>query len=293
MENFALITDSASDLTKEIVNDLDIKCIGLVCNFQGREIEEDFGKTLPYKDFYDAVRNGAQPTTAQINTYRFREEFEAYVKQGISILYVSLSSALSGTCNGAMIARNELLEEYPDADISVVDSSAASMGEGLLVYKAALLRKEGKTKDEVANWVEENKNKFCSFFTVDDINHLKRGGRVSATAAAVGSLLNIKPVLYINDLGQLIPSTKARGMKKAIKNLFDYFEAALTEVSLKDIFIAHSDNLEGAIILADMIKEKYPDSNIKMNYIGSVVGSHTGAGTIALFFMGKQKEPLI
>lgn len=291
MNDFVIITDSGCDLSLELVKSLNVKYIGLVCNLNEREIIEDFGRGLSYREFYDEIRKGASPSTSQINSFRFCIEFEKYVKENVDILYISLSSALSGTYNSAIIAREQILEKYPNASISIFDSKAASSGQGFLVYKAAKLREMGKSKEYIVKWLEENHNRLCHYFTVDDLQHLKRGGRVSALSAGIGSLLNIKPVLYVDEEGRLIPFYKARGKKQALRKLFENLETHLTEDTLEDIFISHSDNLEAAESLANMIKEKYKVKNIVINYIGLVIGSHTGAGTVALYFLGTHKAP--
>lgn len=291
MSDFVIITDSCCDLSSDIVASLNVKYIGLVCNLHGKEIIEDFENNISYREFYDAIRNGETPITSQINSFRFYNEFEKHVREEKEILYIAFSSALSGTYNSSLIAREQILEKYPHANISIVDSRAASSGLGLLVYKAAKLRDIGKSKDEIVSWLEENKNRVCHYFTVDDLQHLKRGGRLSGLSAGIGSLLNIKPALYVDEEGKLNAFYKARGKKQALKKLFENLEAHLAEDSLEDIFISHSDNLEEAEALADMIRAKYKVRNIIINYIGLVVGSHTGAGTVALFFLGTHKAP--
>lgn len=291
MENFVIFTDSAADLPKSMVKDLDINYLGLICNINNKEYVDDFDGKLTHKDFYNKIREGAMPSTSQVNSFRFVEAFEEYVKQGISVLYLSFSSALSGTYNSSLIAHEELLEKYPDADIRIIDTRAACLGQGLIVYYAGLMKKDGKSIDEISSWVEENKNKVCHYFTVDNLDHLKRGGRVSSTAAAIGSLLNIKPMLYVNDAGELHNFAKAKGRKKSIKALFQGLEKHIINPEEQTIFIAHSDCVEDAEALANMIREKYDVKNIIIDYIGIVIGSHTGIGTLALFFLGDTKEP--
>lgn len=291
MNKFVIFTDSASDLSKDIIEDLDIKHIGLICNINNKEYVDNFSGELTHKDFYNKLREGSMPSTSQINAYRFVEAFEKYVKEGYSILYLAFSSALSGTYNSSLMAREEILEKYPEADIRIIDTKAACLGEGLLVYYAGIMKKEGKSIDEIYSWVEENKNKTCHFFTVDNLDHLKRGGRISPTAAALGSLLNIKPMLYANDKGELQNFSKAKGRKKSIKNLYQLFEKHIVNPEEQTIFIAHSDCIEDAESLASMIKENYNVKNIIIDYIGIVIGAHTGIGTLALFFLGDTKEP--
>lgn len=291
MDNFIILTDSACDLPKNIIIDLEIKELGLICNINNKEYIDDINSELTSKEFYNKLKEGAMPSTSQINSFKFVEYFEEYVKKGIAILYLAFSSALSGTYNSSLIARNELLEQYPEAKIEIIDTRAACLGQGLIVYYAAKMRKEGKSLEEVSTWVEENKNKTCHFFTVDNLDHLKRGGRISPTAAAIGSLLNIKPMLYTNDKGELHNFSKAKGRKRAIKNLYELLDKHIVNPEEQTIFIAHSDCIEDAEKLAEMIKEKYNVKEIIIDYIGIVIGSHTGIGTLALFFLGDTKEP--
>lgn len=291
MNNIIIMTDSSCDLPLEYIKTNNIPYLGIACNFKGQEYLEDFGKTLKYKEFYAAVREGEMPTTAQINSYRFSEEFKKYAKEGKTVIYLAFSSALSGTYNSALVAREEVLEDYPQADITVIDTKAASMGVGLIVHHAYELLKKGASKDEIIKWVEDNKLKAIHWFTVDDLNHLKRGGRISAAAAAVGSLLAIKPVMHVNDAGQLIPVSKAKGRKKSIKELFENLEKHIVNPEEQVIFISHGDCIEDAETLASMIREKYAVKDIIINFIGPAIGSHSGPGTLALFFLGDTRNP--
>ncbi|WP_461207394.1 DegV family protein [Clostridium sp. DL1XJH146] len=291
MKEFVIIADSCCDLPIEVIEKYHIDYIGLSCNINGVDIMEGKDQKITYKEFYDQVRSGAMPTTSQISSYRFKEKFKEYVEKGIGVLYIGFSSKLSGTYNSSVVAKDELFEEYPEANIITIDSKAASSGLGLILVKAAKLKEQGKSMDEIANWVENNKLRICHFFTVDDLNHLKRGGRISATTAAVGSLLSIKPVMYTNDEGELKPYSKARGMKKAIKMIYDNFESHLTEDSLEDIIITHADNLEGAIFLKKLIEENHEVKNIIISNIGLVIGSHTGAGTMSVYLLGTNRKP--
>ena len=291
MNNLVILTDSSCDLPLQFIKDNNIPYLGICLNFKGKEYVEDFGQTLTYKEFYNEVRKGEMPSTAQVNAYRFAEEFKKHVKEGKSIIYLGFSSALSGTFNSSLIARDEVLQEYPEADITVIDTKSASMGEGLLVYYAYELLNKGATKEEIISWVQDNIPKTIHWFTVDDLNHLKRGGRVSATTAAIGTLLSIKPVLHVNDSGQLINVSKAKGRKKAIKELFSNFEKHVVNPKDQVIFISHGDCLEEAESLASMIRENYEVRDIIINPVGPVIGSHSGPGTIALFFLGDTRQP--
>ena len=191
-----IITDSACDLTRDYIKNNNIGLLSLILNLNGQAIKDDLGETLSYKDFYNKMREGATPTTSQINAHEFEEEFIKYIKNGDSIIYISLSSNLSGTFNSANIAKNNLIEEYPDAKIYLVDSLSVSVGQGFLVEKACDMRNNGLNAEEIVNWLEENKRKVVHSILIDDLNHLKRGGRISSTTATIGGLLNIKPTLY-------------------------------------------------------------------------------------------------
>lgn len=288
--NTVIITDSCCDLPLKYIEENSISALGIICNFKGKDFIEDFGKTIPYDEFYREVRNGEMPTTAQINSYRFVEEFKKHLDAGKSIIYLAFSSALSGTYNSALIAKEEILSENPNADISVIDTRSASMGEGLIVYYAVEMLKNGASKEEIVYWVENNKLKINHWFTVDDLNHLKRGGRVSAASAAIGTILDIKPILNVNDEGKLIPISKVKGRKKAIKTLAEKFSNHAVDPENQMVFISHGDCLQEALTLKEIIEKEHGVKNFMINYIGPVIGSHSGPGTIALFFIGQNRN---
>lgn len=284
-----IITDSGSDLPVEYMENNKISFISMMYNFSGREYEDDFGKTMSHKEFYDGLRSGLMSSTSQINTFKYVEEFKKHVSQGKSIIYIGLSSGLSGSINNANLAVQMVREEYKNADISIVDSKGASMGEGLMVYYACEMLKKGASKEEIVNWLEENKFKICHWFTVEDLNHLKRGGRVSGTAAFIGTILDIKPVLYVNDEGKLIPVAKVKGRKKSLRMLADKFKELVVNPEEQTIMISHGDCLEDAKHLEKIILEEFKVKEVIINPIGPVIGSHSGPGTVALFFMGEKR----
>ncbi|MBU3197336.1 DegV family protein [Clostridium algidicarnis] len=288
--DIVIITDSSCDLPLDYINDAKVSFLGLISNFKGNDYVEDFGQTLSYKAFYDGVRNGEMPTTSQINSYRFFEEFEKHVKENKSIIYLAFSSALSGTYNSSLIAKSEILEKYPDADITIIDTRSASLGVGLIVYHAYEMLNNGSSKDEIISWVEDNKLKVNHFFTVDDLNHLKRGGRISPTSAFVGTILDIKPILYVNDLGELIPFTKVKGRKKAIRTLFDTFKDRVVNPEDQIIFISHGDCLDDALFLKSLIEREFKVKGFKINFVGQAIGSHSGPGILTLFFIGNNRS---
>ncbi|WP_353892601.1 DegV family protein [Proteinivorax hydrogeniformans] len=288
MKKPLIVTDSCCDLPLDLVKDYDIPIIKLSFSFKGKNHTDDFGQSIGYKEFYDEVRGGEVPTTSQINTYDFEQFFAPYLEKGEDIIYISFSSALSGTCQSAMIAKETLNEKYPQGNLTVVDSKCASMGQGLLVYLAYKQLEQGKTKDEIVAWLEDNKMRLNHWFTVSDLNHLKRGGRVSAASATVGTLLSIKPILHVDNEGRLVPKTKVKGRKKSIKSLCNYLQENISEEN-QTVFISHGDCEDEANKLAELIKDVYKPKEIILNYIGPVIGSHSGPGTIALFFMGEER----
>ena len=240
--------------------------------------------------FYQRIKNGERSTTALVNSKTFEECFEAILKSGKDILYIGFSSGLSGTYNSSLVAAETLKEKYPDSKIICTDTLAASMGEGLLVYYAAKLKEQGQSIEEVSQWIIDNRLKLCQWFTVDDLNHLKRGGRINAMTATLGSALNVKPILHVNDEGHLIPAYNVRGRKKSIHALFDQMEKLCLDPKEHTVFISHADSLEDTQYLANMIKEKLHVKEVIINFMGPVIGSHTGQGAISLFFMGKSRK---
>ncbi len=284
-----LLIDSCTDLPLSFVEENKIPYVSLVCNFLGGEHKDDFGKTLSYKTFYDTVRGGEMPSTSQVNVYVYQEIFKKYAEEGRPVVYLGLSSALSGSLNSARMAQELVCEEYPEADITVVDSRSASLGEGLLAYYAFKMLMDGASKDEVVSWLESNKLKLNSWFTVDDLGHLKRGGRVSGASAFVGTLLDIKPILNIDDEGRLVPKAKVQGRKKSIKALFEMFEENVVNPEEQVIAISHGDCLEDAKYLESLILKSYKVKEVIINHVGPVIGAHSGPGTLALFFMGSKR----
>ncbi|MBZ9689662.1 DegV family protein [Clostridium estertheticum] len=284
-----LVIDSGCDLPLDYIGQENIVPIGLVCNFKGKAIEDDFGKNFIRKDFYDALRQGEMPTTSQINSQRYVEVFSKYASAEKSIIYIAMSSALSGTINSANIARETTLEDFPEADISIIDSKCASLGQGLLVYYAYEMLKSGNTKQEIVTWIEENKLKINHWFTVNDLNHLKRGGRISSSAATVGTLLNIKPVLFMDNEGRLTPFSKCRGRKKAINTLAEKFKERTNPNIPQVIAIGHGDCIEEALTLEALIRENGNVKDVILNYVGTAIGSHTGPEILGLYFMAEER----
>lgn len=287
---YRILTDSTGDLTPELVRELDLTVIPMEFTVDGKSYRNyPDGHEMSAKAFYDLLRSGKTSTTAQINSHEFTEWADPILQAGEDLLYIAFSSGLSGTCQSALLAKKELSEKYPDRKIYVVDSLCASMGEGLLVYYASKMQQKGKSIDEVYQWLQDNKLHLCHWFTVDDLNHLKRGGRVSSAAALFGTMLGIKPVLHVDDAGHLIPVAKIRGRKQSLDALVSHMEETVTEPENQVIFISHGDCLQDAQYVADKIRAKWNVKDIVLNEIGPVIGTHSGPGTVALFFLGSKR----
>lgn len=289
---FKITTDNTADLPLEYLQENEIGCMPISYILDGVTYGRD--KELDWKEFYRTMREeGKMPTTSQINPAEAKEYFEEYIKTDKEILHIAFSSGLSGTYNNVRMAAEEIMEEHPDVKITVIDSLAASMGEGLLVHKAVQLRKEGKSLEETAEWLKKHLLNLVHVFTVEDLFHLYRGGRVSKTAAVIGTLAGIKPKLHVDNEGHLIVIGKIRGRKKSLNALVDYMEEKmgvwLEENRADCVFISHSDALEDAEYVRDQIKERFGIEHFMLNHIGPTIGAHTGSGTIALFFMGESR----
>ena len=285
MAKYIIIANDTCDLPENLLKDMDVTMLPL-----GINIGDETLVNVPPETFYQKLREGAMPTTNAANPNQYIELFESALQAGEDILCLAFSSALSATYSSAVMAAEEMSEKYPDRKIYVVDTRAASLGEGLLVRSASALKKAGKTIDQVRDWVEETKLQVSHWFIVDDLQHLKRGGRVSAAAAVMGGMLGIKPVLRVDDEGRLVPADKARGRQAAIKRLFTQIEKAGVNLSEETVYISHADCYEDAKGLGDEIKEKLGAKDVVINYIGPVIGSHTGIGVIALFFLAAGRE---
>lgn len=286
---FDIFTDSSADLPKEYYEAHAVHCIPLGFMMDGVTYEGDDGAAMDVKEFYARLRGGAKPTTFQITPEQAKKHFESSLKNERDILVIAFSSGLSGTAESYVSAARDLSAFYPDRKIFIVDSLCASLGEGLFVDYIVKKADSGASIEETRDYAEMLKPHICHYFTVDNLFHLKRGGRVSAATAVVGTILKIKPVLYVDDRGHLIPIAKAVGRKKAIGALLD--DMMKREMLEPDdpVFISHGDCLEDANTLAAMVRERFGERQIFIHEIGSVIGSHSGAGTLALFFRGKQR----
>ena len=290
MSNYKIVTDSTSDLPAFLVEELDLHVIPMLFTVDGKDYQNTPDERyLSAHDFYELLRAGKTSTTTQINGEVFKDELRPYLSQGLDVLYLGFSSGLSSTFSSVNLATEDLKEEFPDRTIILVDTLAASMGEGLIVWHAATRREQGMSIDEVAAWVEENKLHLAHWFTVDDLNHLKRGGRVSGAAAFVGTMLNIKPVLHVDDEGHLIPVDKVRGRRKSLEELVARMEKTSVSPSEQTVFISHGDALEDAQYVEKLVRERLAVKTVYINPIGPVIGTHSGPGTIALFFLATKR----
>lgn len=286
MNKFVITADSTVDLPKEFLEEKQVPIVSLSYIIDGATYKD--GEGLTSKEFYDKIREGAMPTTSQVNPEQARDLFEPILKEGKDILHIAFTSGLSGTYNSCRIAAEELREEYPDRKIVVVDSLCAASGGGMLLYKALEMKEQGKSFDEIATWVEENKLHVCHDVTVDDLFHLHRGGRVSKASAVVGTIIKIKPIIHVNDEGKLIVIGKERGRKKALQTLVERMEEKSQGFENDIVMITHGDALEDAEYVKGLIEEKFGITNIMINPLGTVIGSHTGPGVISIFYMGNR-----
>lgn len=289
MNKFIITTDTTCDLPAEYVKKHNLRVIPLYYSFDD-VVYGDKNKLEP-KDFYNKMRAGSMPTTMAVNPDSARDVFTNLLNQGYDILHIAFSSALSGSCSVTTTVARDLCEEIPGANIVVIDSLCASMGEGLLIHKAVKLKEAGKSIDEIADWLENNKLNLCHIFTVDDLHHLHRGGRVSKTAAIIGTLINVKPVLHVDNEGRLVPLNNVRGRKKALVSLVDHMEKRISGYEDKNdiVFISHGDSLDDAEYVASLVKDRFGIEDILIDYVSPTIGSHSGPGTIALFFMGNPR----
>ncbi len=287
MSDYVVTVNSTVDLPKEWLAERNVPVIPLKYTIDGETCEDMAG--LSSKEFFQKLRDGKMATTSQINPEEAREALEPFLKEGKDVLHLAFSSALSGTCNSMRIAAEELKEEYPERKIIVIDTLCACLGEGLLLYYVLKLKQEGKTIEEVEAWVEENKLHICHNVTVDDLNHLQRGGRISKTAAVLGTMVQIKPMIHMADDGSLQVVGKERGRKRSLNKIVDKAVEQSKGWEQDIVMITHGDCLEDAQYVAELVRAKMGIENILINNIGTVIGSHTGPGVVAVFCMGNKR----
>ena len=288
MQNYIILTDSGTDFTEKLTKECDVEKAELSLIIEGEEPKPD--NVVDKKAFYEMLRSKKKATTSAVNTEDFKKVMRPYLEEGKDILYLGFSSGLSSTYHAGKIAAEDLLEEFPERKIYTVDTLCASLGQGLLVYFAAKMRQEGASIEAVRDFAESKKLNICHWFTVDDLFFLKRGGRVSAATAVVGTMLGIKPVMHVDNEGKLVKVTTARGRKASIDALCEKARATAIEAKDKMVaFISHGDCEEDAEYLAEKIKSEVGFKEVIIGYVGSVIGSHSGPGTLALFYLGTER----
>lgn len=284
---FILMSDSTCDLPAELYGQMGVKILKLSFEIDGQTHSDG---DMDYHEFYEKMRNGSLTKTSQLSPSQTETAFEKVVKSGRDVLYLAFSSGLSGTFNSACIARDNLMEKYPEAKIVCIDSLCASSGEGLLLYKAWEKMQEGLDIDQLARWIEENKLHVCHLFTVDDLVYLHRGGRISKVTAVAGAVLGIKPILHVDDEGRLVAIGKVRGRKQSLNKIIDLMCERIEDYDNPVIAISHGDCWGDADYIADLARKKLgQDIKVITAYTGTVIGAHSGPGTLAFFFMGEKR----
>ena len=290
MNDYVLLTDSSADLPQQLVEELGVEVLPL-CFTMGDKTYRNWpdNREMDPEEFYRMLREGAMATTSAVNVGDYTEALTPFLEAGKDVLVLAFSSGLSATCNSARIAAQELNEQYPQQRVRVVDTLCASLGQGLLVWHAAKLKQAGKSLDEVGDWAEENKLRLCHWFTVSDLHFLKRGGRISPATAVLGTMLSIKPVMHVDDEGHLIKVGTARGRVASLKALVDHMAETADDPGNQVVFISHGGCLEDAQKVAQDVKARFGTKEVVINYVGPVIGAHSGPGTVALFFLGSKR----
>ena len=289
VQNYVFMTDSDSDLPLELKVRYDIPVVSMPYTLEGKEYFDDLGQTLDSKSFFDKMRAGAQPSTSALNETIYLEYFEPVLAEGKDLLFVAFSSQLSGTINAVYAARETLLARYPERKFMVVDTLSISGPMTILILKAHELYRAGKPMEEVAAWLEENKLRAQAWFTVDDLKYLKRGGRISPAVAAIGTMLDLKPILTETCEGKLASADKVRGRRKAMNYIVDKAVENVTDQKEAVGIILHADAIDDAQKLRDMLAAKLPDMELRIDNVGPVIGTHAGPGTLAFCFLGKKR----
>ena len=288
--SFEIVTDSSANLPESKIEAWGLHILSLVFRVKGQEYASyTKGEVADLASFYKMMREKEDITTSLVNLNQCSELLVDLLDQGKDVLYIGFSSGLSGSYQAVSMLINDLQEQYPNQKVYAVDTLSAALGEGLLVYYAAMMREDGKTINEVKDWLLKNRLHLCHWFTVDDLFFLHRGGRVSKTSAVVGSMLNIKPVMHVDDEGHLILVEKARGRRKSLDALCSHMEDTAIEPENQVVFISHGDCLEDALYLANRVKEKLHVKDVMIHILDPVIGAHSGPGTVALFYIGTKR----
>ena len=290
MPDYVILTDSSADLSAEMVREAGVTVLPLSFTIQGETYENTpDNREMDPALFYDMLRAGELATTSAVNVAAYTDTVEPLLQAGKDVLILAFSSGLSTTCNSAEVAAEELRERYPQRKLYVVDTLCASLGQGLLVWLAAREQKKGRTIEEVRDWAEAHKQAVCHQFTVQDLKFLKRGGRITATTAVLGSMRQIKPLLHVDQEGRLTAVGKARGRHASLKALVDRMEKTVTDEGRETVFISHGDCRGDADKVAEMVRERFGTRDVRINYVGPVIGAHSGPGTLALFYLGTER----
>lgn len=290
MPNYVLFTDSSCDLPAALAEEMQLHVLPLSVHLDGDSYKNYLDeREISYRDFYARIPTTKEIKTNAVNQQDFIDAMEPVLRAGADVLYVGFSSGLSGTYSAGALAAQELQEKYPDRKIYAVDSLCASLGQGMLLHLAWKRQHAGATIDELRAYLEETKLHLCHWFTVNDLFHLKRGGRVSATTALIGTMLSIKPVMHMDDEGHLAVVSKARGRKASLKQLVEEMKKTAIEPETQEIFICHGDALAEAEALGESIRRELQVKNVIINYVGPVIGAHTGPGVISIFFLGTKR----
>ena len=290
MNDFVLLTDSSADLSAGLVQELGVEVLPLSFTMGGKTYRNwPDNREMDPGRFYKLLREGGSATTSAVNVSEFADCIEPHLQAGRDVLVLAFSSGLSATCHSARIAAEELSEQYPGRKVYVVDTLSASLGQGLLVWYAARMKAQGKSREEVRDWLEDNKLHLCHWFTVDDLHFLKRGGRISPATAMLGTMLSIKPVMHVDDEGRLVKVGTARGRNASLKALVNHMEETAIDPGSQVVFISHGDCLEDAQKVADDVKRRFGVEQVVLNNVGPVIGAHSGPGTVALFFLGSKR----
>ena len=283
MQQYVITTDDCSDLSEGVASKIGVGIVNLTVNING-EVYDGVKKTIDPVEVYDLMKKGVTPSTSQVNPEQAKSFFKKYLEKGLDVIHVALSSQISGTYNSCKIAAGELIIEYPNRRIVVIDSISAALGQGLLVMQAVKEKAKGKSFNEVVDFIEARKNKICHLFTVDDLIYLQRGGRISKTEVIIGSLIGIKPILSCDSCGKLVPISKARGRKNALRAMVSKM-AEIIDIGANDVVtISHGNCLEDANFIADLIKTRF-NIDVVIGMLGPVIGSHSGPGTLSVFFV--------
>ena len=290
MRDYVIMTDSSCDLPASLAEEMALKVLPLTVYVEDKKyINYLDEREIAFSEIYAKLRTKCPAKTSAVNMHDFLAPMEEILQSGCDLLYIGFSSGLSGTYGAGAAAAQELAEKYPEAKLYTVDSLCASMGQGLMVYLAWQKKQAGASIEEVRDYVEATKLHLCHWFTIDDLMFLKRGGRVSATTAVVGSMLSIKPVMHVDNEGHLIKVSTARGRKASIKALADEAEKRGIDLANQTIFISHGDCIEDAEFLAGIMRERFHVKDVVISYVGPVIGAHSGPGTVALFFLGTER----